>query len=110
MSHLHRRRRFRGARHRVGLQNAGVTVAGALAGNDAQAKALGGVKGSGLQPAIVPGEALGAAVLDEQFAVVCAFGGVGEDGEGGVPIHLGGGFGDIGQALGHGVSFEARQI
>src|SRR6185312_14262839 len=75
VSHLHRRRRFRGASDGVGLQYAGMSIAGAFAGDDAQTKALRGVEGGRLQPAIVPGEALGAAVFDEQLAVVRAFGG-----------------------------------
>jgi hypothetical protein len=51
-------------------------IAGGLAGDGAQAKALGGVEAGRLQNAVVEAEALGLAVFEEQLAVVGAAQGI----------------------------------
>ena len=61
-----------GATEGAGVDLAGMSVAGLLAGHHAQAEAFGGVIAGRLQPAVVEDQHLALGALEEQFAVVGA--------------------------------------
>ena len=63
---------LRGALDRRLGKIGGMGVTPRLVDDGAQAKALGGVEGRGLQPTVIEGEALGLAVFQKQLAIIGA--------------------------------------
>ena len=71
---------LRGALQRRDGQVGRMGIGGGLAPHRAQAEALGFIEARGSELAVVPDEAFGLALLDEEFAVLGALQRVGDDG------------------------------
>ncbi len=71
--------RARGPFEGIFAQLRSMGVPGGFVGNDAQAEPLAGIEAGRLEPAVVPTEALGLAIFQEQLTIVSARQGIVDD-------------------------------